>query len=136
MAGNGAMKKPRCLQWMRSREDSYGQIEKSMNGKVSPEDLFPPNVVDEHGEQIDLRNRNSWWELASLMKKDCCEFLCFRTLNLPEVPLRELLQVLTVNAVGPFLLTSRLKALMLKSPAERKFIVNVSAMEGQVRRDP
>ena len=69
---------------------------------------FPENVVDVHGEQVDLRLRNSW------------------TLNLPEVPLRELLQVLTVNAIGPFILTARLKGLLQKSPFNKKFVVNVS----------
>lgn len=46
----------------------------------------------------------------------------------------ELLQVLTVNAVGPFLLTSQLKSLLTGSPRTRKFVVNVSAMEGQFSR--
>ncbi len=38
-------------------------------------ELFPPGLVDRHGEQIDLRDRNSW------------------TYSLQEVPLREMLQV-------------------------------------------
>jgi NAD(P)-dependent dehydrogenase (short-subunit alcohol dehydrogenase family) len=53
---------------------------------------------------------------------------------LEEVPLKELLQVLTINAIGPFLLTARLKPLLKKSPHERTFVVNVSAMEGQFSR--
>ena len=44
------------------------------------------------------------------------------------------LQVLTINAVGPFILTAKLKPLLKQSPFERKFVVNVSAMEGQFSR--
>ena len=39
-----------------------------------------------------------------------------------------------VNSVAPFVLNSRLKPLMMRSPFKRRFIVNVSAMEGQFRR--
>ena len=66
--------------------------------------------------QVDLRHANSW------------------TLGLQEVPLSELLQTLTVNSVAPFLLISRLMPLLQRSPSARKFIVNVSAMEGQFGR--
>ena len=77
---------------------------------------FPEGKKDEHGEQLDTRLRNSW------------------TYNLDEVPLQELLQVLTINAVGPFILTAKLKPLLKQSPFQRKFVVNVSAMEGQFSR--
>lgn len=77
---------------------------------------FPEGLKNEHGEQLDTRLRNSW------------------TYNLDEVPLEELLQVLTVNTVGPFILTAKLKPLLKQSPAQRKFVVNVSAMEGQFSR--
>ncbi|KAJ7353935.1 hypothetical protein OS493_031075 [Desmophyllum pertusum] len=77
---------------------------------------FPEGKRDEHGEQLDTRLRNSW------------------TYNLDEVPLQELLQVLTINAVGPFILTAKLKPLLKQSPFQRKFVVNVSAMEGQFSR--
>ena len=77
---------------------------------------FPEGEKDKHGEQLDTRLRNSW------------------TYNLDEVPLQELLQVLTINAVGPFILTAKLKPLLKQSPFQRKFVVNVSAMEGQFSR--
>lgn len=77
---------------------------------------FPVGRLDEEGQQVDLRAHNSW------------------TLGLQEVPLRELLQTLTINSVAPFLLISRLTPLLQKSPSTRKFIVNVSAMEGQFSR--
>ena len=40
-----------------------------------------------------------------------------------------------VNAIAPFILNARLKALMLVTPEHDKHIVNVSAMEGQFYRN-
>ena len=88
-------------------------------GQVCPtseQRFFPLGRLDEEGQQVDLRHANSW------------------TLGLQEVPLSELLQTLTVNSVAPFLLISRLTPLLQRSPSPRKFIVNVSAMEGQFGR--
>ncbi len=45
-----------------------------------------------------------------------------------------MLEVQLVNSVAPFLLNSRLKPLLMRSPFARRFIVNVSAMEGQFGR--
>ncbi len=53
---------------------------------------------------------------------------------LDEVPVAELLEVLMVNTVAPFIINKELKELMVKSKEPRKFIVNVSAMEGQFSR--
>ena len=53
--------------------------------KDKPEEAdpdFPEGARDEHGEQVDLRQRNSW------------------TYNLPEVPAVELLQVILVLELG------------------------------------
>jgi NAD(P)-dependent dehydrogenase (short-subunit alcohol dehydrogenase family) len=65
---------------------------------------------------VDLRDRNSW------------------RLMLAEVPSVELLEVQLVNAIAPFIINARLKALMLRTPERDKHIVNVSAMEGQFYR--
>lgn len=75
--------------------------------------FFPKNKFDQFGQAFDLRTTNSW------------------SAQLDEVDTRELLEVQLVNAISPFLLCSRLKPLLLKSDFEQKFIVNVSAMEGQ-----
>jgi NAD(P)-dependent dehydrogenase (short-subunit alcohol dehydrogenase family) len=48
-----------------------------------------------------------------------------------QVSTLELLEVQLVNSVAPFVLCSKLKKLMVKSPQKNKFIVNVSAMEGK-----
>jgi NAD(P)-dependent dehydrogenase (short-subunit alcohol dehydrogenase family) len=77
---------------------------------------FPPDQYDKDRQQIDLRDSNSWKML------------------LEEVPPVEMLETQLVNVTAPFMLNSQLKALMNKSPFERKFIINVSAMEGQFNR--
>ena len=79
--------------------------------------LFPQGRLDKDLQQVDLRGRNSW------------------RLQLHEVPAVELLETQLVNAVAPFILNARLKALMLRTPEHDKHIVNVSAMEGQFYRN-
>ena len=74
---------------------------------------FPPGMYDSDGQQLDLRPFNSW-----LMKDD-------------RVSILELLEVHVINAIAPFVLNSRLKPLMQKSPQEPKYIINVSSMEGK-----
>jgi NAD(P)-dependent dehydrogenase (short-subunit alcohol dehydrogenase family) len=80
-------------------------------------EIFPRGVLDADLQQVDLRSHNSW------------------RLTLAEVPTLELLEVLLVNAVAPFVLSSRLKPLMLRTATRDKHIVNVSAMEGQFYRE-
>jgi len=86
-------------------------------GEDSPaRELFPAGQLDADLQQVDLRDRNSW------------------RLLLAEVPTVELLETQLVNAVAPFVLNARLKALMLRTPERDKHIVNVSAVEGQFYR--
>jgi len=79
-------------------------------------DVLPADALEDNEELADSRNVNSW------------------LLKLDEVSAPEMLEVQLVNSVAPFLINSRLKALMARSPFERRFIVNVSAMEGQFSR--
>ncbi len=79
--------------------------------------LFPTGRLDQDGQQVDLRERNSWRMLMA------------------DVPSVELLEVHLVNAVAPFILNARLKPLMLRTSGRAKHIVNVSAMEGQFYRN-
>jgi len=78
--------------------------------------LFPEGILDGEGQQLDLRDGNSW------------------RMDLDEVPTFELLEVQLVNSIAPFVLTARLKNLMLKRASADKHVVNVSAMEGQFYR--
>ncbi len=79
-------------------------------------DVLPADALEDNEERADSRDVNSW------------------LLRLDEVGAAEMLEVQLVNSVAPFLLNSRLKALMMRSPFARRFIVNVSAMEGQFAR--
>jgi NAD(P)-dependent dehydrogenase (short-subunit alcohol dehydrogenase family) len=51
-----------------------------------------------------------------------------------EVPLPEMVEVMTINSIAPFVINGRLRALMERTDAKLKFIVNVSAMEGKFYR--
>jgi NAD(P)-dependent dehydrogenase (short-subunit alcohol dehydrogenase family) len=53
------------------------------------------------------------------------------TARLGEIPPAELLETQLVNAVAPALLCDRLLPLLLASPHPRRYIVNVSAVEGR-----
>jgi len=75
--------------------------------------IFPPGSNDGHGQPLDLRARNSW------------------RLRAHEVTTPELLEVHLINSVAPFILVSRLREAMVGTPAMSRFIVNVSAVEGQ-----
>jgi NAD(P)-dependent dehydrogenase (short-subunit alcohol dehydrogenase family) len=55
-------------------------------------------------------------------------------MQLADVPTAEMLEVQLVNSVAPFILCSKLKPLMLRTPGRDKHIVNVSAMEGKFSR--
>lgn len=81
--------------------------------------------MDVNAQQIDLRSTNSW------------------LLKLQEVETAELVEVLAINSVAPFILNALLKPLMMKArnidhEAGKKdsgrYIVNVSAMEGKFYR--
>jgi NAD(P)-dependent dehydrogenase (short-subunit alcohol dehydrogenase family) len=56
------------------------------------------------------------------------------TQRVDEVDPVEMLEVQLCNATAPFILIGRLRAAMAASPARRKYIVNVSAMEGSFGR--
>lgn len=84
--------------------------------ELRKEELFPTGARDLHGEPLDLRTRTSW------------------TAPLDDVPLLELMEVLVVNSVAPFLLTSRLlpnlRAAAARGTLGGAFVVNVTSPEG------
>lgn len=92
-----------------------------LKGNLSGEACHEPNTLPldslhDREERVDSRDTNSW------------------LLPLEDVSAREMLEVQLVNSVAPALLNARLKPLLLRSPFQRRFIVNVSAMEGQFSR--
>lgn len=79
-------------------------------------EIFPEGKLDADLQQVDLRSINTW------------------RLQLADVTTPEMLEVHLVNAVAPFILTGKLKALMLRNPTGEQHIVNASAMEGKFTR--
>ncbi|TDP93996.1 SDR family oxidoreductase [Labedaea rhizosphaerae] len=83
---------------------------------ASPDRVAAGTAIDAGGLVPDLAATNSWVD------------------RVHEVDPTELLEVQLCNQTAPFILVSRLRAAMLASPARRKYVVNVSAMEGQFSR--
>ncbi|GGK91680.1 SDR family NAD(P)-dependent oxidoreductase [Mangrovihabitans endophyticus] len=75
-----------------------------------------PSAVDAGGLLPDLAATNSWSD------------------RVHEVPPTELLEVQLCNVTAPFILVSRLRAAMIASRFPRRYVVNVSAMEGVFSR--
>jgi NAD(P)-dependent dehydrogenase (short-subunit alcohol dehydrogenase family) len=85
-------------------------------GSTSLERLAAGTAIDAGGLLPDENHVNSW------------------TQHVHEVEPLEMLEVQLANATAPFLLISRLRPAMAASPARRKYVVNVSAMEGVFSR--
>eukprot|EP00930_Biecheleria_cincta_P001266 TRINITY_DN102407_c0_g1_i1.p1 TRINITY_DN102407_c0_g1~~TRINITY_DN102407_c0_g1_i1.p1 ORF type:complete len:640 (-),score=117.03 TRINITY_DN102407_c0_g1_i1:118-1995(-) len=78
--------------------------------------MLPNGERDVHGQQLDIRSSNSW------------------LLKLGEVQTPEAVEVFCINTLAPFVLNSRLRPLLERSPYPDRYIVNVSAMEGKFYR--
>ncbi|MDJ0394950.1 SDR family NAD(P)-dependent oxidoreductase [Rhodococcus sp. G-MC3] len=85
-------------------------------GSATAERIEKGIAIDAGGLVPDLADTNSWIHTVE------------------QVDPVELLEVQLCNSVAPFILVSRLRAAMEASPARRKYVVNVSAMEGQFNR--
>jgi NAD(P)-dependent dehydrogenase (short-subunit alcohol dehydrogenase family) len=88
------------------------QVRMTYDDRTCGRETFPAGRLDADLQQVDLRLQNSW------------------RMTLAEVPTPELLEVLLINAVAPFVLAARLKPLMLRAGTREVHVVNVSAMEG------
>ncbi|MBQ4837541.1 SDR family NAD(P)-dependent oxidoreductase [Pseudoalteromonas luteoviolacea] len=84
--------------------------------RLSKPSVIDSTMLDEFSEPVDISPQNSWTKTAENI--DTLEFL----------------ETQTINTTAPFLLCTKLKSLLQKSSLERKFIINVSAMEGQFNR--
>ncbi|UXF64810.1 SDR family NAD(P)-dependent oxidoreductase [Rhodococcus qingshengii] len=83
---------------------------------ASPDRIEQGIAIDAGGLLPDLAHTNSWVQTVE------------------EVDPIELLEVQLCNSVAPFILVSRLRPSMAAAAARRKYVVNVSAMEGQFSR--
>jgi NAD(P)-dependent dehydrogenase (short-subunit alcohol dehydrogenase family) len=81
-------------------------------GSATPERIAAGTAVDAGGLAPDLAPVNSW------------------TQRVHEVDPLELLEVQLCNVTTPFILVSRLRPAMVASAYPRRYVVNVSAMEG------
>jgi len=81
-------------------------------GSSSLERLAAGTAIDAGGLLPDLHDVNSW------------------TQHVDEVDPLEMLEVQLANTTAPFILISKLRPAMAASEAHRKYVVNVSAMEG------
>ncbi|WP_406288674.1 SDR family NAD(P)-dependent oxidoreductase [Embleya sp. NBC_00896] len=86
------------------------------SGSASPARIETGTAIDAGGLVPDLDPINSW------------------TQRVHEVDPVELLEVQLCNVTAPFVLVSRLRPAMAAAKARRKYVVNVSAMEGQFAR--
>ena len=85
-------------------------------GSASAELIEAGRAIDAGGLVPDMHTINSW------------------TQRVDQVDALEMLEVQLCNMTAPFILVSRLRAAMAASPARRKYVVNVSAMEGVFSR--
>ena len=85
-------------------------------GSTSLERLAAGTAIDAGGLVPDTHHINSW------------------TQHVQQVDPLEMLEVQLANTTAPFLLISRLRPAMAASTARRKYVVNVSAMEGVFAR--
>ena len=86
------------------------------SGSASLERVAEQTAIDAGGLVPDLDSVNSW------------------TRRVHEVDAVELLEVQLCNMTAPFILVSRLRLSLASASARRKYVVNVSAMEGQFGR--
>jgi NAD(P)-dependent dehydrogenase (short-subunit alcohol dehydrogenase family) len=87
-----------------------------VTGSASLARIEAGTAIDAGGLVPDLVDTNSWVQTVS------------------EVDPIELLEVQLCNSTAPFILVSRLRPALAASAARRKYVVNVSAMEGQFSR--
>ncbi|WP_159614139.1 SDR family NAD(P)-dependent oxidoreductase [Glutamicibacter sp. JC586] len=85
-------------------------------GSATLERISAGTAIDAGGLVPDVVTENSWTQI------------------LGNVDALEMLEVQLCNVTAPFLLASRLRPALAASDARRKYIVNVSAMEGQFSR--
>ncbi len=85
-------------------------------GSASPARIANHTAIDAGGLLPDVASINSWTQVVD------------------QVEPLELLEVQLCNSIAPFILVSRLRPALVAASARRKYVVNVSAMEGQFGR--
>ena len=110
-----------AAQTLRHPPEAYAELLAGEDRPALPAPVTPPvptgsGQVDVAGLLPDPSPVNSW------------------TRRVHEIDPVELLEVQLVNVTAPFLLLGRLRPLLERSPHPRRYVVNVSAAEGQFTR--
>lgn len=79
-------------------------------------ETFPTGEIDIDGQQIDMRDSNSW------------------TQNIEEVDIMECLETQLINSVAPFYLIQKLLPLM-KGGDDHSWVLNITSAEGRFNKD-
>ncbi|MFD7446118.1 SDR family NAD(P)-dependent oxidoreductase [Streptomyces sp. NPDC059909] len=118
--GSGSVDRVAALPAARSESDALTAQDVTelalVSGSASLARIEAGTAIDAGGLVPDLHDTNSWIQTVS------------------EVDPVELLEVQLCNSTAPFILISRLRPAMAASAAKRKYVVNVSAMEGVFSR--
>ncbi|MFV2120726.1 SDR family NAD(P)-dependent oxidoreductase [Streptomyces sp. Act-28] len=117
--GSGAVESVAALPSARSGDGLTAQDVTDLalvSGSATPARIAAGTAIDAGGLVPDLAPVNSWIQTVE------------------QVDPVELLEVQLCNSTAPFILISRLRPAMAASPARRKYVVNVSAMEGVFSR--
>lgn len=83
----------------------------------SVDPLFPTGTRNAFGDPLDLRRENSW------------------VMSLGDVPVGEFLESQVVNSIAPYVICSELLDSMRSAAVPERFVINVSAAEGQFSRN-
>ena len=105
-----------AAQTLRHPPESYAALLRGEDLPALPGPHLPSGSLDIAGLLPDPSPVNSWTRLVH------------------EVDPIELLEVQLINVTAPFVLLGRLRPLLEKSPHPRRYVVNVSAVEGQFDR--
>ncbi|EFA86169.1 Probable short-chain dehydrogenase [Heterostelium album PN500] len=91
--------------------------------------LFPVDMLDEHGDQLDMRSKTTWNN------------------SIEEITMEEMLEVQLINVTVPFMLMSQFMPLMVKSRTaasssevvnnnkEWAYVINVTSQEGSFHKE-
>lgn len=121
---NGDSNRQLCIKTNEIKENDTNTTDlNTLNNEELMNSIFPPNKFDIYGQQLDLRDNNSWM------------------LNLENVDIKELAEVFIINAIAPFILCKNLKDVMgYKATTNNNhykpndnnlsWIINVTSMEG------
>jgi NAD(P)-dependent dehydrogenase (short-subunit alcohol dehydrogenase family) len=99
-----------------SASAGMSQVELIASDGKGGEAQYPTGFLDRDDQQLDMQRENSW------------------TLSLSQITTVEMVECTAINTFAPFILCNELVGMMRLSERKDRFIVNVSAMEGQFYR--